>query len=337
MEIPMKAMVLEKNTLVETSPLAMRDVPEPSPVQGQARVKVRCCAMCRTDLHIIEGELPAHKMPVIPGHQIVGEVDRLGPGCRRLKAGQRVGVAWLRQTDGNCPYCLAGRENLCEGQKFTGYDADGGYAQYAVVDEEFAYEIPEGFDDLQAAPLLCAGIVGYRALKRANLPDGGSLAIYGFGSSAHIIAQFAMARGCDLYVVTRGENHRRLALEMGARWAGAAAADLPARTDSAIIFAPAGELVPAALEHLRKGGTLSLADIYMTPVPAMDYQKHHFFERDIRSVTANTREDGRELLAEAAKINLRPKTTIYPLSEVNRALQDLKADKLSGAGVIVID
>jgi propanol-preferring alcohol dehydrogenase len=337
MELRMKAMVLEHVAGIETSPLAMRELADPSPGAGQVRVKVRCCAMCRTDLHIIEGELPAHKMPVVPGHQIVGQVDRLGPGSRRLKVGQRVGVAWLRQTDGDCPHCLAGRENLCENQKFTGYDADGGYAQYAVVDEEFAYEIPEGFDDVQAAPLLCAGIVGYRALKRANLPDGGSLAIYGFGSSAHIIAQIAMARGCEIYVVTRGENHRRLALEMGARWAGATADDLPATTDSAIIFAPAGELVPAALEHLGKGGTLSLADIYMTPVPAMDYQKHLFFERDIRSVTANTRADGRELLAEAAKINLRPKTTTYPLADVNRALQDLKSDKLTGTGVIVID
>ena len=191
----MKALLLEHIAGIETSPLSMRELPDPAPAQGQVRIKVRCCAMCRTDLHIIEGELSAHKMPIIPGHQIVGEVDRLGPGCQRLKVGQRVGVAWLRYTDGTCEYCRAGRENLCEGQKFTGYDADGGYAQYAVVDEEFAYEIPEGFDDLQAAPLLCAGIVGYRALKRANLPVGGSLAMYGFGSSAHIIAQIAMARG----------------------------------------------------------------------------------------------------------------------------------------------
>lgn len=332
----MRAMVLEKIGPVEGSSLAMRDWPAPQAGPGQVRLRVRCCALCRTDLHIIEGELPAHKLPVIPGHQIVGLVDQLGPGCTRLQVGRRVGVAWLRETDGTCPYCRAGRENLCEAQWFTGYDADGGYAQYAVVHEDFAYEIPGGFEDLQAAPLLCAGIVGYRALKRANLPARGTLAIYGFGSSAHIIAQIAMARGADVYVVTRGENHRRLAIEMGVKWAGERATDLPAKTDSAIIFAPAGELVPAALEKLVKGGTLSLADIYMSPLPAMDYTKHLFFERDVRSITANTREDGRELLAEAARIGLRPRTTVYPLAELNRALADLKGDRISGTGVIVI-
>lgn len=333
----MKAMVLQQTAAIDTSPLVLRDVAEPVPGAGQVRVKVRCCAICRTDLHIIEGELPAHKMPVIPGHQIVGVVDQLGPGAHLLKVGQRVGVAWLRQTDGTCGYCRSGRENLCEAQLFTGYDADGGYAQHAVIDEAFAYAIPEGFDDMQAAPLLCAGIVGYRSLKRANLPDGGTLAIYGFGSSAHVIAQIALARGCTLYVVTRGESHRRFAREMGAAWVGERAADMPVTTDSAIVFAPAGELVPQALEKLNKGGTLSLADIYMTDIPQMNYQRHVFFERDIRSVTANTRADGRELLAEAARINLKPRVTTYPLADTNRALQDLKADKLNGTGVVVVE
>lgn len=332
----MRAMVLERIEGIEGSPLAMRDWPAPSPGPGHVRLRVRCCAICRTDLHIIEGELPTHKLPVIPGHQIIGTVDGLGPGCTRLRLGQRVGVAWLRQTDGTCRYCRSGRENLCEAQQFTGYDADGGYAEHVVVREEFAYEIPDGFEDLQAAPLLCAGIVGYRALKRANLPQRGTLAIYGFGSSAHLILQIAMARGSDVYVVTRGEKHRRFALEIGAKWAGEKAADLPEKTDSAIIFAPAGELVPAALEKLVKGGTLSLADIYMSPVPAMDYTRHLFFERDVRSVTANTREDGRELLAEAARIGLRPRTTVYPLKQANQALQDLKGDRLSGTGVIMV-
>jgi propanol-preferring alcohol dehydrogenase len=332
----MKAMVLDKIARIESSPLSLREIPAPAPATGEVRVKVRCCAICRTDLHIIEGELPSKKLPLVPGHQIVGVIDALGDGCRTLRVGQRVGIAWLRHTCGSCAFCRAGRENLCEGQLFTGYHADGGYAQYAVVPEDYAYEIPTAFADIQAAPLLCAGIVGYRALKRANVPDGGRLAIYGFGSSAHVIAQIALHRGCELYVVTRGEKHRKLAESIGAKWAGERAADMPVKVDSAIIFAPAGELVPQALEKLEKGGTLSLADIYMTPIPRMDYQRHVFFERDIRSVTANTRADGCELFAEAAKIPIRPHTTAYPLEDANKALHDLKADRINGTGVLVI-
>lgn len=333
----MKAMVLEGIAPIESSPLRLRDVPEPRPGPGEALVKVRACAICRTDLHVIEGELPRRKMPIIPGHQVVGVVDELGEGCRRLEVGQRVGVAWLRHTCGRCCFCKAGRENLCESQRFTGYHADGGYAERAIVAEDFAYEMPEAFSDVEAAPLLCAGIVGYRALKRADLPDGGKLAIYGFGSSAHVIAQIAMHRGCEVYVVTRGASHRELAREMGAVWVGERAQDMPAEADSAIIFAPAGELVPPALEKLRKGGTLSLAGIYMTPIPQMDYEKHVFYERNIHSVTANTREDGRELLAAAAEIPIRPHTTTYPLAQANLALQDLKADRLNGTGVLVVE
>ncbi|MGB2819528.1 MAG: zinc-dependent alcohol dehydrogenase family protein [Phycisphaerae bacterium] len=333
----MKAMVLEGIAPIESSPLRLRDVPEPRPGPGEALVKVRACAICRTDLHVIEGELPRRKMPIIPGHQVVGVVDELGEGCRRLEVGQRVGVAWLRHTCGRCCFCKAGRENLCESQRFTGYHADGGYAERAIVAEDFAYEMPEAFSDVEAAPLLCAGIVGYRALKRADLPDGGKLAIYGFGSSAHVIAQIAMHRGCEVYVVTRGASHRELARQMGAVWVGERAQDMPAEADSAIIFAPAGELVPPALEKLRKGGTLSLAGIYMTPIPQMDYEKHVFYERNIRSVTANTREDGRELLAAAAEIPIRPHTTTYPLAQANLALQDLKADRLNGTGVLVVE
>jgi len=333
----MKAMVLEKIAPIGTSPLKPKDTPAPQPQAGELRVKVRCCGICRTDLHVIEGELPREKLPIIPGHQIVGVVDALGAGCGRLKLGQRVGIAWLRHTCGQCEFCTSGRENLCASQRFTGYHADGGYAEYAVVPEDFAYVLPEAFGDVEAAPLLCAGIVGYRSLKRAQLPDGGRLGIYGFGSSAHVIAQIALHRGCDVYVVTRGESHRRLASQMGAKWVGANAEEMPVKVDSAIIFAPAGELVPQALEKLQKGGTLSLAGIYMTPLPQMDYQRHVFFERDIHSVTANTRQDARELLAEAAKIPIRPHTSTYPLSEANRALQDLKADRIDGTGVLVMD
>ena len=330
----MKAMVLDDIAPIETSPLKLCDLPDPQPGPGEVRLEVRCCAICRTDLHVIEGELPRRKLPIVPGHQVVGVVDALGEGCERLVIGQRVGVAWLRHTCGQCRFCRAGRENLCEHQRFTGYHADGGYAEYAVAPEGFVYELPDAFDDVEAAPLLCAGIVGYRALKRAALPRGGRLAIYGFGSSAHVIAQIALHRGCELYVVTRGESHRELARQMGAAWVGERAADMPVRTDSAIIFAPAGELVPQALERLEKGGTLSLAGIYMTPIPEMDYTQCVFYERDIHSVTANTREDGRELLAAAAEIPIRPHTTTYPLAEANRALQDLRADRLNGTGVL---
>ena len=219
-------------------------------------MRVRCCACCRTDLHVIEGDLPPHKRPVIVGHQVVGIVERLGPGCRLLKVGQRVGIAWLRKTCQACDFCRAGRENLCKRPLFTGYDADGGYAELAVVDENYAYLIPDVFDDVHASPLLCAGIIGYRSLKRSNLPPGGRLAMYGFGSSAHIVLQIVLARGSEVYVVTRGESHRRLAREMGATWVGADARGMPHKTESGIMFAPAGPLVPGAMAQLEKGGTL---------------------------------------------------------------------------------
>jgi len=328
---------LEEIAPIDTSPLRLRDVAPPEPTAGEVLVKVRCCAVCRTDLHVIEGDLPRRKLPVIPGHQVVGIVEKVGPGCRRLKVGRRVGIAWLRHTCGRCSFCKTGRENLCEDQRFTGYHADGGYAEFAVVPEAFAYEIPEAFSDIEAAPLLCAGIVGYRAFKRSRPRDGGTLAIYGFGSSAHVIMQIALHRGMNVYVVTRGEGHRELARRMGAAWVGEQAAQMPVKVDSAIIFAPAGELVPAALEKLDKGGALALAGIYMTPIPEMDYERHVFFERDICSVTANTRDDGRELLAEAAEIPIRPHTTVYPLADANRALQDLKADRIDGTGVLVVE
>jgi propanol-preferring alcohol dehydrogenase len=329
-------MVLSDIAPVESSPLKLTELTDPQPRAGEVRVKVRCCAICRTDLHVIEGELPREKLPLIPGHQIVGVVDAVGDGCKRLKVGDRVGVAWLRHTCGRCKFCESGRENLCEAQRFTGYHADGGYAEYAVAPEDFVYDIDEAFSDIEAAPLLCSGIVGYRSFKRSRPRAGGTIALYGFGSSAHVIMQIALHRRMEVYVVTRGESHRRLAREMGAKWVGAKADDMPVKVQSAVIFAPAGELVPQALEKLEKGGTLSLANIYMTPIPQMDYQQHVFFERDICSVTANTREDGRELLAEAAAIPIRPHTTVYPLAEANRALQDLKADRINGTGVLVV-
>jgi len=333
----MKAMLLEKIAPIDTSPLKLVNRPMPRPGPGEVRLKVHCCAVCRTDLHVIEGDLPEQKLPIVPGHQIVGTVDSLGEGCTMLQVGRRVGVAWLRHTCGICEFCKAGRENLCESAQFTGYHSDGGYAQYAVVPEAFAYEIPDAFGDVEAAPLLCAGIIGFAAMRRANIPHGGRLALYGFGSSAHVVMQIARHRGCEVYVVTRGEDHRRLAREMGAVWVGERAEDMPIKTDSAIIFAPAGELVPPALESLNKGGTLSLAGIYMTPIPEMDYERHVFYERDIHSVTCNTRDDGRNLLGEAAEIPIHPHTTVYPLEKANWALQDLKNDRISGTGVLVME
>jgi len=332
----MKAMVLERIDRIETGPLRLRELPLPEPPEGYLRVQVRCCAICRTDLHVIEGELPQAKLPLVPGHQVVGVVDAVGPECRQFRLGDRVGIAWLRQTCGQCEFCRAGKENLCEAAQFTGYHADGGYAEYALVREDFAYRIPEVFSDQEAAPLLCAGIIGYRAFRRAQVPEGGRLALYGFGSSAHVVLQLAQARGCEVFVVSRGEKHRQLARRMGADWVGESAEQLPCKVQSAIIFAPAGELVPPALVGLQKGGVLALAGIYMTPIPQMEYQRHVFYERDIRSVTSNTREDGQELLAEAARIPIRPHTTVYPLADANRALQDLKADRIAGTGILVM-
>ena len=329
-------MLLEQYGPVDESPLVAAELPDPQPGAGEVRVKVAACAICRTDLHVIEKELPPARLPIIPGHQIVGAVDAVGTGCKRLKLGQRVGIAWLRHTCGQCRLCAAGRENLCQGQRFTGYHEHGGYADCAIVNENFAYELPPQFTDVEATPLLCAGIIGYAALRRSRLTRGGRLGIYGFGSSAHVVIQIALHRGCEVYVVTRGQSHRDLAREMGAKWVGQRPEDMPVKVDSAIIFAPAGELVPPALTKLEAGGTLALAGIYMSPIPQMDYEKHIFYERDIHSVTANTRDDGRALLAEAAEIPIRPHTITYPLTDANRALADLKADRINGTGVLTM-
>jgi len=332
----MRAAVLDASAPIETSPLSIREVALPPPGPGEIRVRVRACGICRTDLHVVEGDLPPRKRPVIPGHQAVGTVDAHGTGAGRFPTGARVGIAWLARACGTCGFCAAGRENLCESPQFTGYHRDGGFAEYAIVPEPFAYPIPGAFPDAEAAPLLCAGIIGYRALARAELPRGGRLAIYGFGSSAHIVLQLALHRGAKVYVCTRGESHREMAKAMGAAWAGEDPAEMPVRADSAILFAPAGELVPPALRALKKGGTLALAGIHMSDVPAMNYEECLFHEKNVRSVTANTRADGEGLLREAAEIPIRPKVTPFPLSEANRALQLLKSDRISGSGVLLV-
>lgn len=332
----MKAMVLRRNGPIGSSPLRPEEIPDPIPGPREIRVKVSACAVCRTDLHVIEGDLPLLRSPLVPGHQAVGFVDRKGEGAGRFPVGSRVGIAWLAGTCGKCAYCRSGRENLCGSPSFTGYHRDGGFAEYAVVPEAFAYPIPAPFSDAEAAPLLCAGIIGFRALRRADLPPGGRLALYGFGSSAHIVIQIARARGCEVFVCSRGASHRELALRMGASWAGEDPAKMPAEADSAILFAPAGELVPPALARLKKGGTLALAGIHMTDIPAMRYEECLFHEKNLRSVTANTREDGEELLREAARIPIRPNVTLFPLGEANRALQSLSADRLQGTGVLTV-
>jgi propanol-preferring alcohol dehydrogenase len=333
----MRAMSLAGPAPVESAPLRCEFRAAPSPGPDEVLVRVIACGVCRTDLHIVEGDLPLVRSPVVPGHQVVGRVEAMGSQARRFRAGDRVGIAWLRRTCGTCEACRRGRENLCERSEFTGYHADGGFADYAVVPESFAYTLPPVFGDAEAAPLLCAGIIGYRALKRSDVPPGGRLGIYGFGASAHVTLQVARARGCEVFVCTREASHRALARELGATWVGDIGDTMPAKADGTILFAPVGDLVPVALRNLARGGTLALAGIYMTPVPSLDYERDLFYERNLRSVTANTRADGEELLAEAARIPIRPATTTFPLEDANQALALLKRGGFAGAGVLLTD
>jgi propanol-preferring alcohol dehydrogenase len=332
----MQAWVVDQPGPVDNDPLARIDraVPEAGP--GEVRVRVRTCGVCRTDLHLAEGDLAPRRPRVTPGHEVVGVVDQLGPASNRWHVGDRIGVPWLAHTCGTCRFCVSGRENLCVRPRFTGWDVDGGYAPYVVVDEAYAYALPGEFDDVQAAPLLCAGIIGYRALRRANLPEGGRLGIYGFGGSAHLTAQVALAHGARVHVMTRSREAQRLALELGATSAGEADAPPPEPLDSAILFAPVGTLVPPALAALDRGGTLAIAGIYLSQVPALDYQKHLFEERTLQSVTANTRSDGEEFLAEAARIGMRVSAVTYPMDRADVALRDLRHDRVNGAAVLVV-
>jgi propanol-preferring alcohol dehydrogenase len=317
-----------------TRPLQpIRELP-PRPAVGELLVRVLACAVCRTDLHVAEGDLPVHRLGVVPGHEVVGEVIGSGEGAiGEFKAGQRVGIAWLRRTCGRCRYCTRGLENLCPHSKYTGWDADGGYADYATVPAGYAYPMPGGYSDTELAPLLCAGIIGWRALQRANLPPGGRLALYGFGASAHLTVQLALAQGATVHVVTRSPQARKLALALGATSVGGAADPPP--VDSAILFAPAGELVPSALAALDRGGTLAVAGIHLTDIPVLHYQQHLFQERQIRSVTANTRQDGHDFLGFAATHQLQVATTQYPLDQADVALSDLAAGRVHGAAVLM--
>jgi propanol-preferring alcohol dehydrogenase len=329
-----RAWVVERPGPIDGGPLRLieRDVPEPGP--GQVRVRVLACGVCRTDLHLAEGDLPPKHPEMTPGHEVVGVVDALGPGASRFRAGDRVGVPWLGGTDGSCRFCRRGAENLCLHPTFTGWDVDGGYAEFCLVREEYAYVLPEGIPDEHAAPLLCAGIIGYRALRAAAVPPGGALGIYGFGGSAHLAAQLALDEGMRVHVRTRGEANRELALSLGVDSAGDSPDELPEPLDGAVTFAPAGELVPVALRALDRGGTLAVAGIYLSDIPVLDYDRELFQERRLRSVTANTRADGEEFLRLAARHRIRSTTTPYAFDQADRALADLAHGRFAGAAVL---
>ena len=333
----MRAMLLTAPAPIDQRPLVVGEVADPTPGPGEILVRVKMCGVCRTDLHEVEGELPMRRSPVIPGHQVVGTVADVGQGAKRFEVGSRVGIAWLHDTCGACEFCARETENLCNAANFTGWTVNGGYAEYTTVPESFAYGIPDGFVDEQAAPLLCAGIIGYRALRISGIRPGQRLGLYGFGASAHIAIQVARHWGCEVYVFTRTETNRRLAGKLGAAWVGGSGDKPPEKVHGSIIFAPAGPLVRDALEVLEKGGTVALAGIYMSSVPPLDYLKHLYDEKVVRSVANATRRDGQELLDLAAKIPIRTATRVFPLKEANEALAALKTSEITGAGVLRVN
>jgi alcohol dehydrogenase, propanol-preferring len=322
---------------MSTKPLerVTTDIPRPGP--GELLVAVHACGVCRTDLHVVEGDLPVHRPAVIPGHEVVGEVVEEGPeGDSSFSVGDPVGIAWLRHTCGRCRFCLRGQENLCPKSRYTGWDADGGYAEYATVPAAFAHHLPSGYSDPELAPLLCAGIIGFRSLLRADLPPGGRLGLYGFGGSAHITAQVALAQGAEVHVMTRGAAARELALSLGAASVQGAADPPPVPLDAAILFAPVGDLVLPALEALDRGGTLAIAGIYLSDIPVLNYQRHLFQERQLRSVTSNTRADARDFLAFTERHRVEVSTPEYPLTQADQALTDLAEGRIAGAAVLLV-
>jgi alcohol dehydrogenase, propanol-preferring len=329
----MRAMQLAATAPIEERPLQAVSLPRPSPAAGQIRLKVSTCGVCHTDLHTVEGDLPLPALPLIPGHQVVGIVDALGEGATRHRPGDRLGVAWLNWSCGRCTFCLGGLENLCPDARFTGLQAPGGYADYLVVDEGFAFPLPSQFSDEAAAPLLCAGIVGYRALRLSGIKPGGRLGLYGFGASAHLVIQVARFWACDVYVFSRSAAHHRHAQELGATWAGSAEEQPPQALDAAVSFAPAGWIIPLALAHLRPGGTLAVNAIHTSPIPEMPYRLI-YGERVLRSVANFTREDAANFLELAARIPVRTDVAVYPLTAANEVLQRLKASEIRGAAVL---
>lgn len=329
-------MVLNSPGAIEQRPLTRQELPDPTPAAGQVRIKVSVCGICHTDLHTVEGELDLPKLPIVPGHQVVGTVDVVGEGVTRLAVGERAGMPWLGWTCGECRFCKSGRENLCESAKFNGLHFDGGYAQFALAYEDFAYPIPDGFPDVQAAPLLCAGIIGYRSLRLSEAGSGDVLGMYGFGASAHVTIQVARHLGIEVFVFTRAEPHREHAKKLGASWVGGTEDQPPAKLNAAIIFAPAGSLVPDALRVMQRGATLALAGIYMSPIPELDYNKLIYHERTIRSVANFTRRDAEELLQYAAEIPIHTDTQTFPLEKANEALKALKDSQITGCGVLKV-
>lgn len=332
----MKAMILKGFASIGQNPLELVDLPVSKPGPEDILIRIKICGVCHTDLHTVEGELPQAKLPIIPGHEVVGIVEKRGERASRFMEGEKVGVAWLYSACGQCAFCARRRENLCENARFTGYHINGGYAEYMIIHEKFAYSIPEIFSDREASPLLCAGIIGYRALRLSEIKPGERLGLYGFGASAHVAIQVAVHWGCKVYVFSRSEEHRALARKLGAVWTGTSKDDPPSKIDSSIIFAPVGEIVLDALRVTEKGGTVALAGIYMSPIPEMDYEKYLYQERTLRSVANATRQDGEELLRIAAEIPIWTTTEVFPLEEANRVLQLLKAGKINGAAVLKI-
>ncbi len=332
----MRAAVLRATGPIEGDQLALEEREIPAPEAGEILVRVSACGVCRTDLHIVEGELKPHRPAIVPGHQIVGTVARAGPSVA-LAEHTRVGVSWLAGTDGTCAYCRGGRENLCDAPVFTGYDRDGGYATYAIARADFAYPLPDELGDLEAAPLLCAGIIGFRALRVAGVRPGERVGLYGFGSSAHLALPVLKAWGCSISVATRGEKHRAFAARLGADWIGSELDRPPEPLDRAITFAPSGDVVVAALRALRKGGVVAINAIHLDRIPQFDYDSLLWGERELRSVTNMTRDDARDFLALAAQIGIRPVTTVFPLERVNEALRAVAADAIDGAAVVSLE
>jgi len=332
----MKAMQLRRFAPVEESPLDLVEVPVPRPSVDEILIQINVCGVCHTDLHTVEGDLPEVQLPIIPGHQVVGRVVAKGLEVKRFKEGDRVGAAWLFSTDESCRYCRNGNENLCERGRFTGYSANGGYAEYMVISDRFAYVVPPGFEDTEAAPLFCAGIIGYRAWRLSDIKPGGRLGLIGFGASAHVAIQVAVHWGCAVYVFSRRAEHRSLARKLGAIWAGTLEESPPVKLDSIVNFTPAGGTVPAGMELLDKGGTQALAGITMSPIPEMDYNAHLYYEKNLRSVANATRSDGEELLKIAAEIPIRTTTQVFPLEEANAVLKLLKDSRIDGAAVLKI-
>ncbi len=331
----MRAMMLEGIAGIDRSSLKMRQVDIPKPGSGQILVRVECCGVCHTDLHTVEGEVAVSALPRVLGHQIVGTVETPGPGSSRFDRGARVGVPWLYSTCGACGFCRSGRENLCPNARFTGVDVDGGYAEFVVAEEGFVCALPDEVSATEAAPLLCAGVIGYRALRMSAIRPGGRLGLYGFGASAHIAIQVARHWGCRVFVFSRSRGHRAMAIELGAEWTGLAEDTPPDALDSAVVFAPAGQIVPQVLRVLDRGGTVALAGIYMSPIPEMEYSRI-YGERTIRSVANATRDDAARLLRLAGEIPIKTRVEVYRLEEANRALLALKRSEIDGAAVLEV-